>query len=708
MASPSNSQSSSLSQSTQPRCLSCQLFMSKTDPHSNCCSCAPERKCSLDKRCLLCQDLTESEFKAMESTWARPSKRKSSGDSSKHKSKKVKDSSKDQDLQSLLKSMFDNFRDELNSDMDKLEKRVNKTNDAAIIRLRKDLFIKQATTPEPVAARTECGPSDGLVPDGSREGVGPRLRAGVERQRTSGPSASATWGRPSESVSAGQRPLPGSELAMNPVIAHGGEPVLSSAVGSSDTTVGSGPVLVGSAGSSEAFNSRSDPAVGFGLSDITGDRIGSNSVSSGLATQMGFGSVTDPHVLGSQEQSVPTQTRSVKPSVSLACGPHTDNTLPPDDQLIIPLQGDVSDNNNQDIYPLPVASFVMHEGRLTIPAEDSDSEDLVPTWSFAQKLQTVHLLCPATAPPEEPAKVLPVELGKSGQLPPEKDHKLTLPHSSVVDTALNSVNKSMETLKSSDKLPRLNPKSVYLIHDRKLPLYSPELDQDFAYLGTPKDSNINLHRKDLRDFDTTVRSSVDILSYINWFGAAVRALLPPRFQDYSGIKANTLVAMTAEEAAMAHSFLDVIYASVADVTQHQVNLLGKFTGLERSRTLQSVPHLPDRTRDMLYSQPMSDSLFNGKCAEALQSKDENTNRVLTQQLTSALVSQVRGTSRPPRASSTGSRGFHRGRHLQTSVLSRGTGRGTPADRGVTRGSSVRGRGRGGSRPTRFQTGKKHF
>ena len=160
---------------------------------------------------------------------------------------------------------------------------------------------------------------------------------------------------------------------------------------------------------------------------------------------------------------------------------------------------------------------------------------------------------------------------------------------------------------------------------------------------------------------------------------------------------------------MAHSFLDVIYSSVADVTQHQLNLMGKFTGLERFRSLQNVPHLPDRAKDLLYSQPMSDTLFNGKCAEAIQCKDDNTNRVLTQQLTSALVSQVKVNSRPPRASSTaGSRGSHRGRLLQSSALSRGTGRGLPSDRGVPRGLSVRGRGRGGSRPTRFQSGRKHF
>ena len=121
---------------------------------------------------------------------------------------------------------------------------------------------------------------------------------------------------------------------------------------------------------------------------------------------------------------------------------------------------------------------------------DSNFGRFGPYLVFRSKLETVHLLCPSTAPPEEPAKALPVELGQSGQLPPEKDHKLTLPHSSVVDTALKSVNKNMESLKSSDKLPKLNPKSVYLIHDRKLPLYPPELDQDFAYLGTPKDTNI--------------------------------------------------------------------------------------------------------------------------------------------------------------------------------------------------------------------------
>ena len=162
--------------------------------------------------------------------------------------------------------------------------------------------------------------------------------------------------------------------------------------------------------------------------------------------------------------------------------------------------------------------------------------------------------------------------------------------------------------------------------------------------------------------------------------------------------------MTAEEAAMAHSFLDVIYSSVADVTQHQVNLLGKFTCLERSRSLLNVPHLPDRAEDMLFSQPMSDTLFNGKCAEAIQSKDENTNRILTQQLTSALVSQVRGSSRPVRASSAAApRGSHRGRQIQPSVLSRGTSRGLPVDRVVSRGSSIRGRGRGGNRPSRFQS-----
>ena len=321
----------------------------------------------------------------------------------------------------------------------------------------------------------------------------------------------------------------------------------------------------------------------------------------------------------------------------------------------------------------------------------------------------VHLLCPSTAPPEGPVKTLPAELGISGQLPPEKDPKLTLPHSSVVQSALDNVNHALESLKSTDKLPKANTKSVYLIHDRKLPLNPPELDQDFSYLGTIKDSHINLPKKDLRDFDTTARASVDALSYINWFGAAVRALLPPKFQDYSNIKPNTLVAMTAEEAAMAHSFLDVIYTAVADVTQHQVNLMGKFSGLERSRSLQNVPHLPDRAKDMLYSQPLTETLFNGKCSEAIQSKDDNTNRMLTQQLTSALVSQVKGNTRGSRASSSsGARGSYRGRVLQSSVLTRGTGRGGPSDRGVSRGSSTRGRGRGSSRPSRFQSGKKGF
>ena len=131
-------------------------------------------------------------------------------------------------------------------------------------------------------------------------------------------------------------------------------------------------------------------------------------------------------------------------------------------------------------------------------------------------------------------------------------------------------------------------------------------------MGQIKESHITLPKKELKDFDTAVRSSVDILSYVNWFGAAIRALLPPKFQDYSGIKPNTLVAMTAEEAAMAHSFLDVIYSSVADVTQHQINLMGKFTCLERSRSLSNVPHLPDRAKDMLFSQPLSDTFFNGK------------------------------------------------------------------------------------------------
>ena len=279
----------------------------------------------------------------------------------------------------------------------------------------------------------------------------------------------------------------------------------------------------------------------------------------------------------------------------------------------------------------------------------------------------------------------------------------------MVQSALDNVNHALESLKSTDKLPKANTKSVYLIHDRKLPLNPPELDQDFSYLGTIKDSHINLPKKDLRDFDTTARASVDALSYINWFGAAVRALLPPKFQDYSNIKPNTLVAMTAEEAAMAHSFLDVIYTAVADVTQHQVNLMGKFSGLERSRSLQNVPHLPDRAKDMLYSQPLTETLFNGKCSEAIQSKDDNTNRMLTQQLTSALVSQVKGNTRGSRASSSsGARGSYRGRVLQSSVLTRGTGRGGPSDRGVSRSSSTRGRGRGSSRPSRFQSGKKGF
>ena len=95
----------------------------------------------------------------MAATWAKTSKRKSSGDSSKHKSKKIKESPKEQDLQSLLKSMFASMREELNSDMDKLEKRVNKNNDCAMMRLRKDLFLKQAISLEPIAAMTESGPT---------------------------------------------------------------------------------------------------------------------------------------------------------------------------------------------------------------------------------------------------------------------------------------------------------------------------------------------------------------------------------------------------------------------------------------------------------------------------------------------------------------------------------------------------------------------
>ena len=171
MASPSNSLSSAHSNS-QPRCLSCQSFMSKSDPHSNCCVCDPDRNCTWEKRCLLCQDLTDKEFKAMLASWNKKSKRKHSAESSKSHSKKLKETPKDADFQSILMQMFNSFREDINSDMANLEKRVTKTSDSAIIRLRKDLFFKQAITPEPDTARTECVPSEGLGPEGSRIGVG--------------------------------------------------------------------------------------------------------------------------------------------------------------------------------------------------------------------------------------------------------------------------------------------------------------------------------------------------------------------------------------------------------------------------------------------------------------------------------------------------------------------------------------------------------